>query len=537
MTTGSDPVLVLPGDIDADVEAIRAGADDLAALRLSLTGQTEETDAQFRSSAGEFTDLLAWDIRAAAADELMVWEDTTRDLTYGTATLRQWADDLEDYRSKRASVEDRFATAVSERVADESLDLLRDMLLEEHQGYWSTLMEQAQETSDSLRNGPSADALERMAGAGLLTGTQLSYFGDTYPGMFPDGLPSQEDTPAAVNSWWNSMSEEEQQQAMEDHPELLRDLDGIPTVVRDQLNREHLDAEIERLEEEIADTREEHEEAMDSLSDSSSGIGVYGTQTDLAELEEELATLTTLHTNLDDENADRYLLALDTEERGRAIVANGNPDTADNVSTLVPGTTTTWQSVNDQTGRADALLESATNADENAEHAVISWIGYDAPNVPEAAGTGRAEGAVDELSSFQDGLRVTHENTSPSHNTVIGHSYGTTVVGHTAQSDAGLNADEIVLVGSPGTDAQHASELGFTPENVHASTAKNDGITNLTDLTHGADPTNPDFGATVFGSDEGSEGGQWPLGDAHSEYFNEGSLSLKNMGEIIAGQR
>ncbi len=91
-------------------------------------------------------------------------------------------------------------------------------------------------------------------------------------------------------------------------------------------------------------------------------------------------------------------------------------------------------------------------------------------------------------------------------------------------------------MGSPGADAQHASELGFLPENVHASTAKNDGITGLTDLTHGADPTSPDFGASVFESKKGSEGGPWPLGAAHSEYFHEDTASLENMGEIIAGR-
>jgi hypothetical protein len=51
------------------------------------------------------------------------------------------------------------------------------------------------------------------------------------------------------------------------------------------------------------------------------------------------------------------------------------------------------------------------------------------------------------------------------------------------------------------------------------------------------DPTDSDFGATVFASDPGSEGGSWPLGAAHSEYFDDGSASLEYMGEVIAGQR
>ena len=546
MTTGSAPGLGLPGDIDADPATIRSGAEALVELRLSLTGQTEETDAGFRSSAGEFTDLVAWDITTAAADELILWEDTTRDLTYGAATLKQWAQDIEDYRAKRTNLEDRFNTAITESAealgdpfaVAKPLDRTKELLLEEHQGYWNTLMDQAEETSDSLRNGPSAQALARMAQTGLLTGTQLSYFGDSYPGMFLDDLPSPDDHPSTVNTWWHSLDESEQQQVMEDHPDLLRDLDGVPTTVRDQLNRDHLDEEIERLEEEIEDIEQERAEAVEIIggSDGDGDENVYIPPTDPAKLREELNTLTRLHGDLNAEGADRYLLALDPNDRGRAIVSNGNPDTADNVATLVPGTTTTWQSIDAQMGRANSLMESANDAAENDEHAVISWIGYDAPNFAEAAGTGRAEGAVDELSRFQDGLRATHENTTRSNNTVIGHSYGSTVVGHTAQSEAGLNADEIVLVGSPGTNAQHASELGFLPENVHASTAKNDGITGLTDLTHGADPTSPEFGATVFESDEGSEGGQWPLGAAHSEYFKDGSLSLKYMGEVIAAE-
>ena len=145
-----------------------------------------------------------------------------------------------------------------------------------------------------------------------------------------------------------------------------------------------------------------------------------------------------------------------------ATVSNGNPDTADNVATLVPDATTTWQSLDTHMGRANRLVDTANEADDNT--------------------------------------------------------------------------DEIVLVGNSGTSAQHASELRFPPANVHATTAKNDGITGLTDLTHGADPTNPEFGATVFDSNPGSSDGAWPLRDAHSEYFQEDNSSLEYMGEAISGQ-
>ncbi|WP_433698339.1 alpha/beta hydrolase [Nocardiopsis sp. CA-288880] len=546
--------LGLPADIDADVGAVESGADDLDAVCRKMTGQAEGAHSRFQSSAGEFTDLIAWNIVSGSSEELAAWQEAAAALTYGAAVLRQWGLDIEAYRVERAKLETRWEeekSALRDAGNDSILgsagqeatgrpaarmEELREELLTEHAGHWETLMDRAEQAEKDLRDGPGQETLERLVESALLSGSQLLYLGDSVPGMVPDELTGDEH-PSIVNLWWTSMTEEEQEQAVRDHPDLLRELDGIPSAVRDELNREHLDDEIERLEEEVANAQEERDEAFDSLTDSDGGMGAYNAQTDLTDLEGELSTLTTLRDNLEDDGADRYLLALDAEGGGRAIVANGNPDTADNVATLVPGTTTTWQSIDSQMNRADALVQSATGVDEESNHSVISWIGYDAPNAVEAAGAGRAEDAVDELSSFQDGLRATHVNPSPSNNTVIGHSYGSTVVGHTAQGEGGLNADNIVLVGSPGANADHVSDLGLAPENVHVSTAENDNITHLTGFTHGMDPTDPDFGATEFRSNPGTDGGQWPLNDAHSEYFDPDTKSLRYMGEVIAGQK
>ncbi|MEV6818336.1 alpha/beta hydrolase [Nocardiopsis dassonvillei] len=550
MSDLSSMSLGLPEDIDADVGAIESGADQLDTVRQNMLGQSEGTHSQFRSSAGEFTDLVAWNIVSSSSQELSSWQEAAASLTYGAAVLRQWGLDIETYRAERAKLETRWEEGkvrIDEEangsilgslgregagITEGQLETLRAELLSEHSGHWETLMEQAEQTEKDLRNGPSQESLERLIESSLLTGSQLTYFGDAVPSMVPDEL-SGDEHPSVVNLWWTSMTEEEQEQAVRDHPELLRELDGIPAAVRDQLNRDHLDDEIERFEEEIAERDEEIGEAAARGSNGSDAIALAMANDDT--LDNQLQELKELRESLEDESADRYLLALDTEGDGRAIVANGNPDTADNVATLVPGTTTTWESINDQMGRADALVDSANRVSRDEDHSVISWIGYDAPNVPEAAFEGRAEDAVSELSSFQDGLRSTHQG-PPSHNTVIGHSYGSTVVGHTAQSNAGLDTDEVILVGSPGTNADHVTDLNLPAENVHVSTAENDGITNLTGLTHGMDPTDPEFGANVFESDPGSEGGTWPLGDAHSEYFDENTSSLRHMGSVIAGQ-
>ncbi|WP_017570680.1 alpha/beta hydrolase [Nocardiopsis halotolerans] len=560
MSDISSMSLGLPEDIDADVGAIESGADQLDTVCQNMLGQSEDTHGQFQSSAGEFSDLVAWNIVSSSSQELSSWSEAASALTYGAAVLRQWGLDIETYRAERAKLETRWeeekASAIDavessdgstrgsilgdtgrEGLERTQLEALREELLSQHSGYWETLMEQAERAEKDLRDGPSQDSLERLIESALLSGSQLTYFGDAVPSMVPDEL-SGDEHPSIVNLWWTSMTEEEQQQAMRDHPDLLRELDGIPATVRDELNRDHLDDEIERLEEEIAEREGEIRDLATQGSNGASSIALNMANDET--LDNQLETLLDLRESLEDESADRYLLALNTEGDGRAIVANGNPDTADNVATLVPGTNTEWEDINNQVGRGDFLLQAAEDVDPSANHSVISWIGYDAPNTPEAAFEGRAEDAVDDLSSFQDGLRATHQG-QPSNNTVIGHSYGSTVVGHTAQSDAGLDTDNVVLVGSPGVNADHVTDLNLPAENVHVSTALNDKINKGwfgigSEAVHGMDPTQEDFGANEFSSNDGTAGGLWPLGLAHTEYFRDESTSLAHMGEVIAGE-
>jgi pimeloyl-ACP methyl ester carboxylesterase len=172
---------------------------------------------------------------------------------------------------------------------------------------------------------------------------------------------------------------------------------------------------------------------------------------------------------------------------------------------------------------------------------VISWVGYDAPDdvMPNAMSDNYAEGAKKNLDSFQDGLRESHQG-EPSHNTMIGHSYGTTVVGYAAR-DEHLDVDDIVFVASPGVGVNHADELGIPAEHVHATVDAHDPI-QLAPV-HGIEPQNFDD-ANVFSSGPSEPGasteGPWYYegynSDAHSMYWDPGNKALKNMGRVIAGQ-
>ncbi|MGH7747001.1 MAG: alpha/beta hydrolase, partial [Candidatus Dormibacteria bacterium] len=217
---------------------------------------------------------------------------------------------------------------------------------------------------------------------------------------------------------------------------------------------------------------------------------------------------------------------------------------AANVATYVPGTTASLGSVNDDLQRADSMVKAARDAGSPST-AAITWVGYEAPQqiFPDAAEDRWADGAKQDLDRFQDGLRASHEG-APAHNTVIGHSYGATVVGHAAR-DGNLNADDVVFVASPGVGVTHADQLhlGGVPgdqvgQHVHSTVAQHDPI-KLSAGINGPSPTGPSFGGTTFESNPGDAGPWYELGwngAVHSQYWDDGNKALVNMGRIIAGK-
>jgi hypothetical protein len=250
-----------------------------------------------------------------------------------------------------------------------------------------------------------------------------------------------------------------------------------------------------------------------------------------------------------------FLIGLDISGDGRAIVSSGNPDTAADVATYVPGTGSELAKIGGDMDRSDRMVDAAAQAGSPST-AVVTWLGYDAPNgLINAGSESYADDGKGALGSFQDGLRASHQGDVPSHNTVLGHSYGTTVVGHAAR-DGGLNADELVFVASPGVGVDNAGGLHLDGVNqadigrhVHSTVAEHDMIkvTNIevgeyegdsVDIALGPDPATTEFGGQVFTSDPGTPGPPYAGGlstEAHSEYWNPKSKSLDNIGRIIAG--
>ena len=348
--------------------------------------------------------------------------------------------------------------------------------------------------------------------------------------------PSCSASPAEVRRWWDTLSAAQQHWLIATEPSWIGPLDGIPAASRDLANRLLLD-----------DRDAELDRAAAHADSAGERRRLRGLRHGLTALADRLAT--------GDGDQRAYLLRLDLAEEGRVVVALGDPDRADNVLTHVPGMTADLSSYGGELARAERVAVRAGKLGPAAATSAVLWLDYDAPDfVDEAASAGRAETGAVELRRFQEGLRSTHDGT-PAHQTVLGHSYGSLVVGKAA-AGAGMAADSVVFVGSPGVGVDSATQLHMPPGQVWSTTSHSDviqyaamtpggllrnvaetaflpGTAPLTfglpkdDLWYGRNPSDPAFGAHTFASQPDA---------GHLGYWDRGRPALDALATITLGR-
>jgi uncharacterized coiled-coil protein SlyX len=355
-------------------------------------------------------------------------------------------------------------------------------------------------------------------------------------------------SPEQVNQWWESLSDAEREALIAEHPAWVGAADGIPVETRDTANRVALGDRIDEIDQQIASI----EAQLATLNGDPNAAGMYGeTGTDpdklRAELEglrEDRDGLAALQDRITDGNGDPavfdgtgqqyYLMGFGTEDSGQAVVSIGDPDTADNVNAYVPGTTADLQGASGGLmNRTETMAWDAHRVAPGEETATVLWLGYDAPDTvfPEATQREWAEGAAEDLESFTQGIRATAEG-DPSSLTLTGHSYGTTVIGEAAATE-GVDADNLILVASPGVTVSTADALGVGGENVHATTNSLDPIALAPDFLLGENPTEEAFGGNTFHSDRGA----WNANN-HSTYWDDTNTAGRDrMAEIVTGSK
>lgn len=238
-----------------------------------------------------------------------------------------------------------------------------------------------------------------------------------------------------------------------------------------------------------------------------------------------------------------YLLIFRPEDfrgDGRAAIAFGNPDYASNTAIIVPGLNSTVESVYSNNSDADNLYQQMKLTNPGQPSSVISYMGYDAPEMNFSVVTeARAKAGADLLREDVEGWRAAHVS-GPNHVTVIGHSYGSTTVADAV--DHGMKADDYVLIGSPGMGTASASD--FPSGHLYTGSATADPVAQLSRF--GQDPAASGSGAVRFHAESPDRGDKpWYLFADHSRYFQANtageewrpSESLANIATIANGGR
>ncbi|GAB7033754.1 alpha/beta hydrolase [Streptomyces sp. NPDC021749] len=317
--------------------------------------------------------------------------------------------------------------------------------------------------------------------------------------------------PAAVARFFASLTDARQQALAVRHPLVVGNLDGAPIALRYTANSLALKAERTRQLARATDpagTLQDHQQAR-KAADRCAALLRPG----------------------------RRILAFDPRGRGQVAEVHGDLTTARHIAVIVPGSDIDLASFDRSrdpygtpTGMARSLRTQLAADAPGTGTAVIAWVGYTTPvGIGPDAATGRlAEAGAPRLARFLSGLTATGVP-APA---LLCHSYGSVVCGLAVPwlGGQGRIAD-LVVFGSPGMRRDDVTEL-HTSARVWAARDATDWIgdvpnVELLGLGHGADPTDPAFGARHV-SAERAEG--------HTGYFAPGTDSLQNFAAIVLGR-
>ena len=353
-------------------------------------------------------------------------------------------------------------------------------------------------------------------------------------------LPSD---PKEFADLWNKLTPEEKDWLYSrDHD--IGNHDGMPWDPSDHLGKDHYNRlHLPELKQQAQADVDWMQHSLDELMGERNADdgAIYSLQSQLAAAKTRLQGYQDVEATLNKSGPHRYLGQLD--QWGHGAVAINNPDTAKRNAILVPGTGQDLTTMDGADAKSLAMYQAALRADPGLgaqDVAVTTWMGYDRPmDLGQADFPGPAQASAAALDSFEAGQRASHVG-APSIDTILGHSYGSTMVGAAASGGHNLGVDNIVAVASPGMLADSVHDLSLNPGgHVYAMLAENDIIGPAgvgTQWTLGYEPTSPQFGAMRLDADPGPAG---PLGspsiDAHSSYWNPGNKALSNMGAVIAG--
>ena len=392
----------------------------------------------------------------------------------------------------------------------------------------NTALEQAQKLVDSLS--------QKLASLEAGTFDNHVHYSTTIksrPTLPPAGASAQENA-----SWWNSLSEEDKQWMIREHPDRIGNLEGVDYTSRNQANRIMLP----RLQ----------QQAKEELDAYVAKVGPHMNGPEFEEfcrLSARVKALDQIEETLKKESdgVPRYLMQLDPSGPNiLAAVSQNNPDDSQHIGVIVPGMTTSVAgngkdgSILDYDGHATVMRQAAQAAAKPGEKvAMVEFFGYDAPpGVIRASNTDMAKTGAEKLSSFLNGIDAVREHgAGDAHITVAAHSYGSTTAGMAATLVGEGVIDDLVQFGSPGSGVQDVGEFHVPEGHTYVSAAPY-----LHDVVQGVGPDdsfgkNPDTmdGYKHLSGDVGPAPWLYSPWDQHSGYFQKDTQANQEIASVIGG--
>lgn len=172
----------------------------------------------------------------------------------------------------------------------------------------------------------------------------------------------------------------------------------------------------------------------------------------------------------------RQFLRIDTEGHGAVVEIFGDLSRASHIAVVVPGMTNSLTDYDPNT-RIKGRDLAAAMGDFDPNVAVVAWLGYRTPDLSitgllEGAGSDRARVGARDL---VDDLELIRRMAPKAHVSLVGHSYGSVVVGETLLSSTmrsrvdRLGIDDVAVVGSPGMNTRSRRALGHPDIDVWAA--------------------------------------------------------------------
>lgn len=528
----SGPFAELARDAESKSRALQAAGDDLNAQLNSLTGTGKAVTAA----------------RQALKDRISEIEKQVNYLISVSEIASAGVDGIDDIR---ADIEDIQQALTSSPIHIDTSGVVSFVgsLVDSAQSLVTHPLEMVSIVADRVKNVlAKAAALEiKLAtmigtlGLGVFNNhVNYSASGASRPTLPPAGASEQE-----VASWWSQQSEANKKWLIENYPEKIGNLNGVDGTSRDKANRIVLDQKLTDLPGEI--------DRLDAeAADAPSPFIRNAILERKAKLQHELDELTVVQQTLN-KGADpttgkggdgipRQLLGLDSSGRNlKAIVAQGNVDTADHVGVVVPGLhTNVGKNLDAYDNRASDLYKNASLQTKPGETvAMVEYLGYDAPQVkPEAITTKYAEEGAVGLAGFLNGMDASREHgAGDTHITLFGHSYGSTTSGMAATLVNEGVVDDIVLAGSPGAGVQNVSEYHVPQGHAWVSAAPYayDMVQGLgTDFNFGKNPDTMG-GFNRLSGDVGPAPAQYDPVGLHMEYFTDNTQAQYEIAGVMAG--